>query len=62
MVLVKEIVAGIIIISIVYIILSYSLFICSNKNEYEDVKDIATIVGIMFTINNLLMLCLWIKL
>lgn len=58
----KGIAAGIILITIFYIILSYTLFIFANKDEYKDVKDIATIVGIMFTINNLLMLCLWIKL
>ena len=58
MVLVKGIVAGIIIISIVYIILSYSLFICSNKNEYEDVKDIISVVGVVIVSMTFLMLFL----
>lgn len=43
----KGIAAGIILISIFYIILSYTLFIFANKDEYKDVKDIISVVGVV---------------
>ncbi|MYV14842.1 hypothetical protein [Ligilactobacillus salivarius] len=52
----KEIAAGIILISIVYIILSYTLFIFADKDEYENVKDIIGIVGVVIGTMAFLML------
>jgi hypothetical protein len=54
----KEIAAGIILISIVYIILSYTLFIFANKDEYKDTKDIISIVGVVIVSMTFLMLFL----
>lgn len=52
----KGIAAGIILISIVYIILSYTLFIFADKDEYENVKDIISIVGVVIVSMTFLML------
>lgn len=52
----KEIAAGIILISIFYIILSYTLFIFANKDEYKDVKDIISVVGVVIGTMAFLML------
>lgn len=43
----KGIAAGIILISIFYIIWSYTLFIFADKDKYKDVKDIISIVGVV---------------
>ncbi|MBC6925117.1 hypothetical protein [Ligilactobacillus salivarius] len=52
----KGIAAGIILISIFYIILSYTLFIFANKDEYKDVKDIISVVGVVIGTMAFLML------
>ena len=52
----KEIAAGIILISIFYIILSYTLFIFADKDEYRDVKDIISVVGVVIGTMTFLML------
>ena len=52
----KGIAAGIILISIFYIILSYTLFIFTDKDEYKDVKDIISIVGVVIVSMTFLML------
>lgn len=52
----KEIAAGIILISIFYIILSYTLFIFANKDEYKNVKDIISVVGVVIGTMAFLML------
>jgi hypothetical protein len=52
----KGIAAGIILISIFYIILSYTLFIFADKDEYRDVKDIISIVGVVIGTMTFLML------
>lgn len=52
----KGIAAGIILISIVYIFLSYTLFIFTDKDEYKDVKDIISIVGVVIVSMTFLML------
>lgn len=52
----KGIAAGIILISIFYIILSYTLFIFADKDEYKDVKDIISIVGVVIVSMTFLML------
>lgn len=52
----KGIAAGIIFISIFYIILSYTLFIFANKDEYKDVKDIISVVGVVIGTMAFLML------
>ncbi|OQQ82070.1 hypothetical protein B6U59_10535 [Ligilactobacillus salivarius] len=54
----KAIAAGIILISIVYIILSYTLFIFANKDEYKDAKDIISVVGVVIVSMTFLMLFL----
>ena len=54
----KGIAAGIILISIVYIILSYTLFIFANKDEYKDAKDIINVVGVVIVSMKFLMLFL----
>ncbi|MBE7387914.1 hypothetical protein [Ligilactobacillus salivarius] len=43
----KAIAAGIILITIFYIIESYTLFIFANKDEYKDAKDIISVVGVV---------------
>lgn len=52
----KGIAAGIILISIFYIILSYTLFIFADKDEYRDVKDIISVVGVVIGTMTFLML------
>lgn len=52
----KGIAAVIILISIFYIILSYTLFIFANKDEYKDVKDIISVVGVVIGTMAFLML------
>ena len=52
----KGIAAGIILISIFYIILSYTLFIFADKDEYRDVKDIISVVGVVIGTMSFLML------
>lgn len=52
----KGIAARIILISIFYIILSYTLFIFANKDEYKDVKDIISVVGVVIGTMAFLML------
>ena len=52
----KAIAAGIILITILYIIESYTLFIFANKDEYKDVKDIISIVGVVIVSMTFLML------
>lgn len=52
----KGIAAGIILISIFYIILSYTLFIFTDKDEYRDVKDIISVVGVVIGTMTFLML------
>lgn len=54
----KGIAAGIILITIFYIILSYTLFIFSNKDEYKDAKDIISVVGVVIVSMTFLMLFL----
>ena len=54
----KGIAAGIILISIFYIILSYTLFIFADKDEYRDVKDIISVVGVVIGTMTFLMLFL----
>lgn len=54
----KGIAAGIILISIFYIILSYTLFIFADKDEVEDVKDVIGIVGVVIGIMAFFMLFL----
>lgn len=54
----KAIAAGIILITILYIILSYTLFIFANKDEYKDAKDIISIVGVVIVSMTFLMLFL----
>ncbi|QIG36178.1 hypothetical protein IBB3154_0687 [Ligilactobacillus salivarius] len=54
----KAIAAGIILISIVYIILSYELFIFANKDEYKDAKDTISVVGVVIVSMTFLMLFL----
>lgn len=52
----KGIAAGIILISIVYIIWSYTLFIFADKDKYKDVKDIISVVGVVIVSMTFLML------
>lgn len=52
----KGIAAGIILISIFYIILSYTLFIFADKDKYKDVKDIISVVGVVIGTMAFLML------
>lgn len=52
----KGIAAGIILITIFYIILSYTLFIFANKDEYKDAKDIISVVGVVIGTMAFLML------
>ena len=54
----KGIAAGIILISIFYIIWSYTLFIFANKDEYKDAKDIISVVGVVIVSMTFLMLFL----
>lgn len=54
----KAIAAGIILITIFYIILSYTLFIFANKDKYKDVKDIISVVGVVIVSMTFLMLFL----
>lgn len=54
----KGIAAGIILISIFYIILSYTLFIFSDKDEYRDLKEAIGIVGLIIGFMAFLMLFL----
>lgn len=54
----KGIAAGIILITIFYIILSYTLFIFANKDEYKDAKDIISVVGVVIVSMTFLMLFL----
>ena len=52
----KAIAAGVILITIFYIILSYTLFIFANKDEYKAAKDIISIVGVVIVSMTFLML------
>lgn len=52
----KGIAAGIILISMFYIILSYTLFIFADKDKYKDVKDIISVVGVVIGTMAFLML------
>lgn len=52
----KAIAAGIILITIFYIIESYTLFIFANKDEYKDAKDIISVVGVVIGTMAFLML------
>ena len=52
----KGIAAGIILITIFYIIESYTLFIFANKDEYKDVKDVISVVGVVIGTMAFLML------
>lgn len=54
----KGIAAGIILISMFYIILSYTLFIFADKDKCEYVKDIISIVGVVIGFMSFLMLFL----
>lgn len=54
----KGIAAGIILITIFYIILSYTLFIFSDKDEYRDLKEAIGIVGVVIVSMTFLMLFL----
>lgn len=54
----KAIAAGIILITIFYIILSYTLFIFATKDKYKDVKDIISVVGVVIVSMTFLMLFL----
>ena len=54
----KAIAAGIILITIFYIIESYTLFIFANKDEYKDAKDIISVVGVVIVSMAFLMLFL----
>ena len=54
----KGIAAGIILITIFYIIESYTLFIFANKDKYKDVKDIISVVGVVIVSMTFLMLFL----
>lgn len=54
----KAIAAGIILITISYIIESYTLFIFANKDEYKDAKDIISVVGVVIVSMTFLMLFL----
>lgn len=52
----KVIAVGIILISIFYIILSYTLFIFADEDKCEYVKDIISIVGVFIGTMAFLML------
>lgn len=54
----KAIAAGIILITIFYIIEGYTLFIFANKDEYKDAKDIISVVGVVIVSMTFLMLFL----
>ena len=54
----KAIAAGIILVTIFYIIESYTLFIFANKDEYKDAKDIISVVGVVIVSMTFLMLFL----
>ncbi|PHY96280.1 hypothetical protein CR166_02205 [Ligilactobacillus salivarius] len=54
----KAIAAGIILITIFYIILSYTLFIFADKDGYKDAKDIISVVGVVIVSMTFLMLFL----
>ena len=54
----KGIAAGIILISIFYIIWSYTLFIFADKDERKDVKDIIRVVGIVIGTMAFFMVCI----